>query len=90
MRLNLEMPEEFISAIRQAVREEVESTVARLLENSDQLMTIKDVAEFMQVSVSTVRQFMLLGLTYFQEGQVIRFLKSDVIAWVAKQNKATQ
>lgn len=85
MRMNLEMPEEFISAIREAVRAEVEIAVSKLTTNEDvQLMTVSNVAEFMQVSVSTVRQFMSQGLPYFQEGQVIRILKSDIMAWLRK------
>lgn len=88
MHLNLEFSPEFLSVIREAVRIEVESVYSRQMEtNLKQLLTIGEVAEFMQVSVNSVRHFMNIGLPHFKEGQVIRFIKSDVIEWTKKDHK---
>lgn len=83
MLIQIEPSSEFFIAIREAIREEVMQMAAA---NSidTQLMTTENAAEFMQVSVSTIRLFMRQGLPHFQSGQVIRFLRSDIIEWMKK------
>lgn len=79
--IQIEPSSDFFAAIREAIREEIaQMAVANAVDT--QLMTTENAAEFMQVSVSTVRQFMRQGLPHFQSGQVIRFLRSDIIAWM--------
>ncbi|CAM4407746.1 putative XRE-type DNA-binding protein [Paenibacillus endophyticus] len=82
MQINLEPSPDFLTAIREAVREEVTSMMASTNSLDTQLMTTEDVAAFMQVSLSTVRLFARQGMPHFQEGYVIRFLKSDIICWM--------
>jgi excisionase family DNA binding protein len=81
MLIQIEPSSDFFTAIRDAIREEVMQVVTA--SNVDtQLMTTDNAAEFMQVSVQTIRQFMRQGLPHFQSGQVIRFLRSDIIEWM--------
>lgn len=80
MLIQIEPSADFFTAIRDAIREEVAQMAAA--NSVEQLMTTENAAEFMQVSVSTVRQFMKQGMPHFQSGQVIRFLQSDIIGWM--------
>jgi predicted XRE-type DNA-binding protein len=84
--INIELSSEFLNEVREAVREELEKVI--ISSNiQDEMMTINGVSEFIQVSVPTVRKFMNNGLPFFQEENVVRFFKSDVILW-AKKNAA--
>jgi len=85
MQIQLEPSPDFIDAIRAAVREEVTTMLATSSNMDSQLMTVADTAEFMQVSAQTVRHFLNKGLPHFKSHQVIRLLKSDVVAWM-KEN----
>lgn len=85
--IKIDISQEFADLIRQIMREELNNFKDMLMGRNDEtLMTLKETAEFMKVSTQTVRMYMRLGMPYFQEGQVIRFLKSDVIKWVKDQN----
>jgi excisionase family DNA binding protein len=84
MLIQIEPSSDFFTAIREAIREEVMQMMVTASSVDTQLMTTENAAEFMQVSVSTIRQFMRQGLPHFQSGQVIRFLRSDIIEWMKK------
>jgi hypothetical protein len=91
VQVKIELPTEFVSVMREIVRTEILCAADQFTDIGDnQLMTVSDVAKFMQISISTVRQFMILGLPHFQEGQVIRFLKSDVINWTRNNSQHCQ
>lgn len=79
--IQIEPSSDFFSAIREVIHDEVKNIIAS---RSDErrLMTTGDVADFMQVSLATVRQFMKQGMPHFQSGQVIRFLQSDIVEWM--------
>lgn len=81
MLIQIEPSSEFFTAIREAIRQEVMQMVTASSVDT-QLMTTENAAEFMQVSISTIRQYMRQGLPHFQSGQVIRFLRSDIIEWM--------
>lgn len=88
MLIQIEPSSDFFTAIREAIREEVMKMVTANSVDT-QLMTVENAAEFMQVSVLTIRKFMRQGLPHFQSGQVIRFLRSDIIEWMkAKGEKS--
>lgn len=85
MYINLELSPEFLSAVRGAVKAEIDEFKRVLTVDLDlKLLTLDEVAEFMQISKPQVRKYMQLGLPHFQEGQIIRFQKSEVIEWTRK------
>lgn len=85
MLIQIEPSSEFFAAIREAIRAEVAQMSAA--NSTEKLLTTDDAADFMQVSIATIRQFMRQGMPHFQSGQVIRFLQSDIIEWM-KANAA--
>lgn len=86
MLIQIEPSSEFLAAIRETIREEVMQMVTASSVDT-QLMTTENAAEFMQVSISTIRQYMRQGLPNFQSGQVIRFLRSDIIEWMKSKGE---
>lgn len=88
MIIKLEESPEFLDAVRTAIRLELSAIKNEIKkEQESTIMTLKEVAEFLQVSTQTIKQYMRLGIPHFQEGQVIRFLKSDVIEWIKNHNQ---
>ena len=48
------------------------------------LLTIRDVAEFLQCSVSTVRRLVLGDkIPHFRLGKLVRFRRTDIDGWLA-------
>ncbi len=84
MQIDLQLSPESIEAIRAAVHEEIK-TLTTL--QSDNTMTIDEVASFMKVSTGTIRSYLKKGMPHFQSGQVIRFLRADVISWMRQRNE---
>ncbi|MNW45650.1 Helix-turn-helix domain protein [compost metagenome] len=85
MIIKLEDSPDFMNAIREAFRIELNNVKEEIQSDYDNhTMTLNDVAEFMQVSTQTVKQYMKDGMPHFQNGHVIRFLKSDVVKWIRK------
>jgi len=58
----------------------------------ERLMTSKEVAEFLQVPVSTIHQwrYRSKGPKGFRVGKHIRFRRSDVEAWIEDQQDELQ
>lgn len=67
---------EFEKIIKESIAIAMKDVVAE-----DKVMTKKEVAQVFQVSLPTLDLLMNEGLPFFQRGQVIRFLYSEVIAW---------
>jgi excisionase family DNA binding protein len=62
----------------------------KITEPADQLLTVKELAELLQVPVPTIHnwRYRRQGPKGFRVGRHIRFLKSDVDSWLAHQRKA--
>ena len=62
----------------------------KITEPGDQLLTVKELAELLQVPVPTIHnwRYRRQGPKGFRVGRHIRFLKSDVDSWLAHQRKA--
>lgn len=54
-------------------------------ENSrNEVLTIKEVADLMKISVPTVRKLIdTKAIPYFQQGQIIRFKQSEIIKYLS-------
>lgn len=49
----------------------------------EMLMTARDVAEYLQCSLSTVRRMVMRGkIPHFRLGKLVRFRRGDVDAWL--------
>lgn len=48
----------------------------------DQLLTLQQVAEYLNVSAKTVRRLMQRGLPSVRFGRLVRFREQDVSGWV--------
>ena len=48
----------------------------------DQLLTLQQVAEYLNVSPRTVRRLLLRGLPSVRLGRLVRFRDQDVARWV--------
>jgi excisionase family DNA binding protein len=48
----------------------------------DQLLTLQQVAEYLNVSLKTVRRLLLRGLPSVRIGRLIRFRQQDVARWI--------
>lgn len=56
--------------------------------NKAEVMTIKETAEFLKVSVPTVRAMIASkDIPFFQRGQVIRLNRWDVLDWMRENSK---
>jgi len=50
----------------------------------DTLLTIRDVAEYLQCSVSTVRRLVVGDkIPHFRVGKLVRFRRADIDGWLA-------
>ena len=59
-------------------------------EPDNQLLTVKELAELLQVPVPTIHnwRYRRQGPKGFRVGRHIRFLKSDVESWLASQRES--
>jgi excisionase family DNA binding protein len=48
----------------------------------DQLLTIRQVAEYLNVSLKTVRRLLGRGLPSVRVGRLVRFRQQDVARWI--------
>lgn len=56
--------------------------------NKDEVMTIKETAEFLKVSIPTVRAMIASkDIPFFQRGQVIRLNRWDVLEWMRENSE---
>ena len=53
-------------------------------EHTEELMTEKEVAQFLKVSVNTLRNYRSLGIgpLFVKLGRSVRYRMADVLAWV--------
>lgn len=86
MNISLDVTSQFMEQFEQSIKESVAQAVKNLA-IEERIMTKKEVAQFFKVSIPTLESFMREGLPYFQHGQVIRFLFSEVVAWSKNNEK---
>lgn len=62
----------------------------KITEPDNQLLTVKELAELLQVPVPTIHnwRYRRQGPKGFRVGRHIRFLKSDVESWLTKQRES--
>lgn len=87
MQISIDASPQFLGQLELLIQQSVIQAVQDIVKE-DRVMTKKEVAEFLQISIPTLDLFMRrYELPYFHCGQVIRFLYSDVKHWFrANQN----
>lgn len=88
MNFRLELPEDTILINRTDLRKVLHEMFLEIqIENNiNQVMTIREAAEYLKVSVPTVRKLITNNeIPYFQKGQVIRLNRLDVIEWMRNE-----
>ncbi|WP_062349880.1 helix-turn-helix domain-containing protein [Bacillus kwashiorkori] len=89
MNFKLELPEGTILVDREELREVLQDIVKEAwVENSnEEIMTIREAAEYLKVSVPTVRKMIAeKEIPFFQRGQVIRLNRSDLQRWMRRSS----
>ncbi|SOC39068.1 helix-turn-helix domain-containing protein [Ureibacillus acetophenoni] len=89
MNFKIEIPEDKIliskGDLRAVLKEMMEEIKAE--KDDKDIMTIKQAAEFLKVSVPTIRKLIDSNdIPYFQRGQVIRLNRGAVKAWIQKNS----
>lgn len=87
MNLRVEFPEGSLLIKRTDLKEVIRELVTEVREDilHEEVMTIKDTAEFLKVSIPTVRNIIASNeIPFFQRGQVIRLNRRDVKDWLRK------
>jgi excisionase family DNA binding protein len=78
----LKFPSEMILTERTILKEIIRDIVNEISIEKNEIMTIKETAEFLKVSVPTVRAWIAANdIPHIQKGQVIRLNRIDVSAW---------
>lgn len=88
--IKLELPEDTLIVKRADLREIVHEVLTEIRSEQSQdgeIMTIKETAEFLKVSIPTVRNMIASKeIPFFQRGQVIRLNRRDVREWLRKNS----
>lgn len=90
MNFKFEIPEETLVIKRTDLEETLRELIGELQESSlkEEIMTIKQAAEYLKVSIPTVRTLIAnKEIPYFQRGQVIRINRNDLKAWIRKNSR---
>jgi excisionase family DNA binding protein len=85
MNFKLELPEGTILINRTELREVLQELLLEVQEDyfNGDIMTIREAAEYLKVSVPTVRNLIASKeIPFFQRGQVIRLNRWDVKEWM--------
>lgn len=85
MTFKLELPEGTILMNRADLREVLYEMFAEIQQENteEEIMTIREAAEYLKVSVPTVRNMITSKeIPFFQRGQVIRLNRRDVKEWL--------
>lgn len=85
MQFNFKLPDDTLVVKRTDLKEVLEEMLVDIQEKdgTNDIMTIKQTAEYLKVSVPTVR-IMIANreIPFFQRGQVIRLNRKDVKEWL--------
>lgn len=91
MNLTLELPKDFLLISRNELKETLAEIIAEYQPDmaNNEIMTIKETADYLKVSIPTVRNLIAnKEIPFFQRGQVIRLNRLDVLEWLkANSNK---
>lgn len=90
MNFKLELPEGTFLINRAELKEVLEEIMAEGQGDNlkEEIMTIQEAAQYLKVSVPTVRTMIASNeIPYFKRGQVIRLNRRDVKEWIRNQSK---
>jgi len=90
MNFKLELPEETLIISRKDLRETLQEIMVEFLEsnNNEEVMTIREAADYLKVSIPTVRNMIeAKEIPFFKRGQIIRLNISDIKAWMRSKSK---
>ncbi|MGZ9871793.1 helix-turn-helix domain-containing protein [Priestia endophytica] len=90
MNFKLELPADTILVNRTELIDAIQEVVIGVQEEnaSEEIMTIQEAAEYLKVSVPTIRKLISFNeLPYFQRGQVIRFNRWDIKEWIRTNSR---
>ncbi|WP_419954784.1 helix-turn-helix domain-containing protein [Neobacillus niacini] len=90
MNLTIELPEDVLLISKADLRKVFLEMVAEyhVQMANDEIMTIKETATYLKVSVPTVRALISnKEIPYFQKGQVIRLNRSQVSGWLRENSR---
>ncbi|MEH7403355.1 helix-turn-helix domain-containing protein [Gottfriedia acidiceleris] len=90
MNFNFELPKDALITTRSDLKETLRELIAEVQgeEVKEEIMTIREAAEYLKVSVPTIRN-LITGkeIPFFQKGQVIRLNRWDVMEWMRNNSK---
>src|SRR4051812_9876745 len=90
MNFSFELPEGTMVMNRRDLKQTLEEMLTEIQdENSEkEIMTIKQTADYLKVSVPTVRSMISNNeIPFFQRGQVIRLYRKDINEWIRRNSK---
>ncbi|CAH0177909.1 hypothetical protein SRABI84_01350 [Peribacillus simplex] len=90
MNFSFELPEGTLVTTRSDLKEAIRELMVEVQGDKikEEIMTIREAAEYLKVSVPTVRNMIShKEIPFFQRGQVIRLNRWDVKEWLSKNSK---
>ncbi|UOQ44580.1 excisionase family DNA-binding protein [Halobacillus salinarum] len=90
MSLKLELPEGTLLVSKKELKNVIQEVLEEVeAESTEQdIMTIQETAEYLKVSVPTVRSMITNNeIPYFQRGQIYRLNRLDVKGWIRQKSK---
>ncbi|MEH7373119.1 helix-turn-helix domain-containing protein [Priestia megaterium] len=90
MNFKLELPEDTFIISREDLRETLQEMMVEFLQRNEkeEVMTIREAADYLKVSIPTVRDMIAnKEIPFFQRGQIIRLNSRDVKAWMWSTSK---
>lgn len=90
MNLKFELPQDTLIISRDDLRETLQEMMLEFLERNEkeEVMTISEAANYLKVSIPTIRNLIAnKEIPFFQRGQIIRLNSGDVKAWMRSTSK---
>lgn len=90
MNFKFELPEDKLIISREDLRETLQEMMVDFLQRNEkeEVMTIREAADYLKVSIPTVRNMIAnKEIPFFQRGQIIRLNSGDVKAWMWSTSK---
>jgi|GEM_PF-1214311 len=88
MNFKLELPEGMCLLNKKDLKELLQDLLFEIQNESDNVMTVNEVAEYLKVSIPTVRKMITnKEIPYFKNGQIIRFKRSDINEWLRNNSQ---
>lgn len=91
MNFRLEIPADTLLINRIDLKNAIQEIIVELKEESptEEIMTIREAAAYLKVSVPTVRNMIASKeIPFFQRGQVIRLNRGDINQWLRNNSKS--